>query len=286
MIESRFVEVMSIRTHYLEAGTGDETVLLLHGGGVDGAELSWKLVIPVLAERYHVIAPDWPGYGKSGDTPQGMTLQNLVEFCLQFMDALNLHPCHLVGLSMGGGTALGVALSQPDRLKSLVLVDSYGLADKISMHRLSYWLVNTPWLTRLTYDWMKKSKALARWSLTYILKRPGSITQNLVDEVHQAILDDRGWKSFEVFQLDEISPTGLKSVFTKRLGELRMPVLIIHGDQDYLIPVAEVQQAARYLNNGRLVVIPKCGHWPGRDAPEEFNTTLLEFLISIERKKK
>jgi len=56
--------------------------------------------------------------------------------------------------------------------------------------------------------------------------------------------------------------------------------LIIHGDKDSLVPLAAVKLAGKQLKNGRLVVIPDCGHWPGRDAPDEFNQVLLAFLDS------
>ena len=285
MTESQFINVQGIRTHYLESENGNETVILLHGGGVDGAELSWKLTIPALAEHYHVIAPDWPGYGKSGDSPTGMTMQNLVKFCLEFMDQLEIRRAHLVGLSMGGGAAIGVALAKPECALSLTLVDSYGLADKVPMHLLSYWIVKIPWISQVTYAWMKKSKWLTRWSLSSILKRSESISPDLVEEVYQAVQDDRGWKSFEVFQQDEISPNGLKTVYTNRLAELEMPTLIIHGEKDTLVPLAAVKLAEKQLKNSHLVVIPGCGHWPGRDAPDEFTRALLEFLDSISEEK-
>ena len=244
MMQSNFIEVDGIRTHVLQAGEGSETVLLLHGGGVDGAELSWKLVIPVLAERFRVIAPDWPGYGLSGDAVHGMTLQELMEFCLELMKQMELPSVHLVGLSMGGGAALSLALNHPERVKSLALVDSYGLATRAPMHRLSYWMVRNPWTLRWTYAWMKKSETLVRWSLTSILKRPGSITPDLVKEVARAIQDERGWRSFEEFQRDEMSPTGLKTVLLDRLVELDVPVLILHGAEDDLVPLEAARQAA------------------------------------------
>ena len=125
---------------------------------------------------------------------------------------------------------------------------------------------------------MKKSKWLTRWSMASILKRPGSITPELMEEVFQAVQDERGWKSFEVFQVDEMSPARLKTVYMERLGELEMPVLIIHGEKDALVPLTAARKAETFLKNGRLVVIPGCGHWPGREAPDEFNQALKKFL--------
>lgn len=275
-----FVDVDGVRTHVIQEGSGGEPVLLLHGGGIDSALLSWKLTIPVLAENFTVYAPDLPGYGNSADAFGGMTQPRLVEFTRHLMKRLDLPSAHLVGLSMGGGAALGAALEDPGLVKTLTLVDSYGLADRAPMHLLSYWVIKMPWVTQWSYAWMKRSRWLTRWSLTSILKRPGSITPSLVDEVFQVLQDERGWRSFEVFQLDEMSPSGLKTVYMDRLAELKMPVLIIHGDKDSLVPLSAAQEAARRLPNGQISILKGCGHWPGRDAPEEFNQVLLDFLNS------
>lgn len=284
MIQAKFVEVGGVRIHSLQAGEGAETILLLHGGGVDGAELSWKLTIPVLAERYRVVAPDWPGYGKSGDMPGGMTQQQMIKFVVQFMDEVGIQQAHLVGLSMGGGAALGFTLGYPEKVSSLTLVDSYGLADKAPMHLISYLTIRNSWIIQATYSWMKKSKRLTRWTMTSILKRPGSITPELVDEVFQAVQDERGWQSFEDFQRDEMSPKGLKTVYMERLHELDIPVLIVHGEKDGLVPVLAARKAAGKLKQGKLVVIPGCGHWPGREAPEEFNRAVMEFLQDLPKR--
>ena len=64
-IEFKFVHVGKIKTHYLEGGVGDHVVVLVHGGGLDNAWLSWELLIPELADNMRVIAPDLPGYGQS-----------------------------------------------------------------------------------------------------------------------------------------------------------------------------------------------------------------------------
>ena len=64
-IKSKFVEVGKFKPHYWEAGVGDQVVVLVHGGGLDNARLSWELLIPELAKNLRVIAPDMPGYGQS-----------------------------------------------------------------------------------------------------------------------------------------------------------------------------------------------------------------------------
>jgi pimeloyl-ACP methyl ester carboxylesterase len=77
-IGSKLVNIGKIKTYYLEAGVGDQVVMLVHGGGLDNASLSWELLIPVFTKNTQVIAPDFPGYGQS-DKPD-------VVFDLAFME--------------------------------------------------------------------------------------------------------------------------------------------------------------------------------------------------------
>ena len=101
-LENVWVEVDSLRIHYLKAGEGDAPVLLLHGGGYDSASLSYKYAIAPISERHRVFAPDWPGYGGSDKPETEYTTQYYVSFLGRFIEALGLEKVSLVGISMGG----------------------------------------------------------------------------------------------------------------------------------------------------------------------------------------
>lgn len=276
-LESIWLTINGLRVRAYALGSG-EPLVLLHGGGVDGALLSWRLAIPALAAHRRVIAFDWPGYGESQANPDLNTMDFYIRFTGAVLDALGLQRSGLMGLSLGGGAALGFALAHPERVERLALVDAYGLAGRLPLQRLSYDLVQADWLMQWSYAWLRKSRALTRWTLSYILARKETISEELVDEVFQIIQDPEAGKAFLDIQHADVLPDRLRTCYMDRLGELRMPTLILHGDEDKLVPVAAAREAVRRNPAIRLVVLPRCGHWPQRDAPEEFNRAAVEFF--------
>jgi len=278
-IEHNFLPVNGIRTHYLSAGQADapSTVVLLHGGGVDNARLSWELLIPELAAEHRVIAPDWPGFGESERPDIAYSSAFYIQFLREFLDELHVQRASLAGISMGGVGVLGLALQAPQRVDKLVLVDSYGLQRVAPMHFFSYLFVKIPGVNALTWA-MMRNKAMARYTLRALLSRPGSVTDELVDQLYQEILkpnEDRAWTRF---QNDEITWQGVRTCFMDRLGEIKAPTLIVHGTRDTAVPVENARQAHARIPGSELVWMEGCGHWPQRDNPPEFNRVVKEFL--------
>jgi pimeloyl-ACP methyl ester carboxylesterase len=128
-IESRWVKVGEVNTHYMVAGEGSP-LLLLHGGANDWTD--WKLNIGSLSQCYRVYAPDLVGYGLSDGPEDEYSMDYFVDFLYNFTQALELKRANLAGYSVGGGIALGFALRFPGRVEKLVLVDSTGLGKDIS----------------------------------------------------------------------------------------------------------------------------------------------------------
>lgn len=276
-IESTWLNVNGLKIRSYALGSG-EPLLLLHGGGVDGALLSWRLTMPALAAHRRVIAVDWPGYGESQPNPQPNTMDFYIDFTGAVMDALGLQRSALMGLSLGGGAALGFALAHPERVERLALVDAYGLADKVAFQRLSHAMVQADWIMLGSYRLLRKSRALTRWTLSYLLVRKESITEELVDEVYQVIRDPAAGKAFLDIQRTDVLPDRLRTCFMDRIHELTMPTLIIHGEKDQLVPLAAAREAVRRNPAIQLAVLPRCGHWPQRDAPQEFNRAAAAFF--------
>src|SRR3954469_12015308 len=121
-----------IQTNYLEDDKASEdtaTVVLVHGSGPGVTSYAnWRLVIPALAENFHVVAPDMVGFGFS-DRPEGVqySLDTWADQTVGLMDALGIEKAHLVGNSFGGGIALRIATKHPDRVGKLVLMGSMGV---------------------------------------------------------------------------------------------------------------------------------------------------------------
>ena len=213
-IQHKFINVAGVKCHYLLAGEGPETILLLHGGGLDYAELSWELLIPRLAEKYRVIAPDWPGYGESDKPDVKFDVQYYIEFLKRLLDELKIETTSLVGISMGGAITLGFTLENPDRVDKLVLVDSYGLQGKAPLHKLSYLFVHIPGVRALTYL-LLRNRAMVKYSLSSILKQPGSLTEELIDLVHDQVKKPGVAKAFSDLQDGDITWDGLKTNYLK-----------------------------------------------------------------------
>lgn len=269
-----------IQISYFNGGAEQGTpVVLLHGGGTDHAMLSWRDTIPVLlAAGYRVYAPSYPGYGDSpaGSTPS--TLPNLIGYLEQLMDIWGVGQAALIGISMGGGLSIGYTLAHPERVSRLILIGTYGIQDKAPAHLLSYFLIKTPGLMDAMWAMSRGSRWAARSSLKSILRNPHAHTDELMDELMEAMQNLSSQKAFNQFQRDEIGWTGTKTNYTARLPEIKAPVLIVHGSHDVGVALKYAQRAARLLPNARLEVFENAGHWTQRDYPEKFNRLMLEFL--------
>lgn len=265
--------------HYYHGGNSGPAVFLLHGGGIDSARLSWELLLPELAHTHRVYAPDFPGYGESDKPDLPYTTEFMVDFAGKFMDALGIQTASLVGISMGGAVSLGFALNHPERVEKLVLVDSYGLQRKGPMHRLSYLYVRLPGVNAITWA-MMRSRPAVKYSLGALLRRPGSVTNELVELAYQEMLRPGADKAWSAFQRSEMTWAGTRTVFLDRLDEIQKPTLIIHGSKDTLVPRESAREANQRIRGSKLAWIEGAGHWPQRDDPETFNRVVLDFLRS------
>ncbi len=211
-ISDDFCEVEGMRVHYQAAGDESQpVVILLHGGGIDCAELSWGLLLPELAQTHRVIAPDLPGYGESERPPRPYGVKFYVDFLTAFLDQLHLQRASLVGISMGGAIALGFTLQAQQRVEKLVLVDSYGLQEKAPFQYLSYLFIKIPGINELTWATMR-SRAMVRYTLQALLCRPGSLTPALLDRAYQEVNRPNARRAWNAFQKDEVQPTRLANL--------------------------------------------------------------------------
>jgi len=279
-IQDAFVSLNGLRLHWYGAGEkSGSPVVLLHGGGVDSAWLSWKLTLPALAKAHLTIAPEMPGYGQS-DRPANFThtVDAYVEVVRQLMDALDIKQASLSGVSLGGAIAIGFALAHPQRVNKLVPVASYGLQHTAPAHFWSYLFVRLPGITRATYALLRRNPHWARATLRSIFADPNAITDDLAGDVFAEIQRPDAGAAFEQFQKQEVLPGCMRTIYIDRLSEIAAPTLFVHGERDRLVPVDCAREAQQRTPNAQLHVMPNCGHWPQRERPEEFNSVLTGFL--------
>jgi pimeloyl-ACP methyl ester carboxylesterase len=278
-VETRWARIDGLRVRCLAAGTGRAPpLLLLHGGGFDAADFSYRYAIEPLARRRPVLAFDWPGYGGSDKPNHRYDLAYYKRFLSHLMDSLGIQRAALVGTSMGGGAALSFALCSPERVEKLVLVASYGLGKDIPHGTLGYFLVHAPLATDLVYTLLRRSRPALRSGLRRMVCDPRVVSDELVDEARRLLDQPASGRAFRSFRKSEVGWSGLKTDLSERLGEVAAPTLLVHGDRDRVVPVEWARRAHERLPDSELRVLRGCGHWPPRECPDTFNRVVTDFL--------
>lgn len=267
-----------------EKGRGKVPIVLLHGAGLDSAMLSWREVMDLLSNSYTVYAIDLLGYGKS-DKPENMSGDKFYKnhiVCLEnIINQLKLDKFILSGISMGGAIAIGYTLKNPNKVKVLIPVDSWGLTSKMSFHRLYYWYVNTS-ITRKSFQYFAKYKWLIKWSISYSLIGDKSrISKELVDTLYNICQELDVYKSMQDYQRSSITKYNNIPDFTKTLQNISIPVLFINGEKDSLVTVKNVIEASKITPNSHIHIMKGCKHWPQKERPEEYVKIIDEFICEV-----
>jgi pimeloyl-ACP methyl ester carboxylesterase len=278
--EERVIDIDGVSVHYRVAGPEDgESVVLLHGGGMDAAVVSWKKAIPALAEEYRVYAPDWPGYGESDLVPENVTphVEYYVGVLSQFLAELELVETTLVGISKGGGVALGYTLESPARVARLVLVDSYGLGGDVPGGKLGAAYVKAPKLLEATWWAMKRSRKLTRASIASVVE-PDNLDEEFVDDAYRQVQRPNAGDAYRRFQRAEVGWRRLRTDYSERMADLPVPALFVHGEDDPLVPPEYSERASDAAPVAERFTIADCGHWVPRERPEAFVSRLEAWL--------
>lgn len=272
---------MRIRVYVAEAQRSDRPpLLLLHGGAFDNALLSWGGSMAALAENRYVLAPDLPGYGES-DRPEDSpySVEWYAGVVRELADTLGLQRFDLGGLSLGGGVALAFALSEPDRLRRLILVAPHGLTRNVPYLRLARFLAAHPrlhhWVSTVSVRSPRRARRTLRSGAVVNRER---LTDDLAAQVVAAARSDRALVGWLGWQRSELGPDGMRTCFLEQLPRITVPTLLLSGAQDRLIPSEDCHRAAEVLPDARLEVLDRCGHWLPRDQPVRFVDVVDEFL--------
>ena len=261
-----------VSIHYRTGGDGPPLVFL-HGIGLDAATVSWRHALPALAKQRTVYAPDLPGHGESDKPDRAYTTAYYLETVSAFLDALEISTPAIAGLSMGGALALGHALDGGP-VERLILVDSYGLGADAYWRSAASGIFQTPMFGNMLWQGVSSSKPAIRTGLRSMgATEP---TQELVNDVN-SVVDRRTVRAMRRWQQSEFLREGFRTDYSGRLDELGVPTLLIHGDEDPLLPQAWSQQAAAALPESELQIVSDCGHCPPRERPKQFNRKMQSF---------
>lgn len=262
--QEKFATVFGTRIRYLEAGDASKpTVILLHGLG-GNADLGWGFNMGALSAKYHVIAPDQIGFGKSDKPIMNYRVGTYVDFLDKLMSELKIGKASLVGNSMGGWVAALYAAKYPVRVEKLVLVDAAGYAQA---KNFDYRLLQR--LAPSTRDGVRSMIRLIVYNSEMFM------TDDAVDSFITARIAAND--SFTVMALLKTIELG-EDYFDAHLKSIKQPTLIVWGKQDGLTPVSDGERLKKDIVGSELVVFDKCGHIPQAEKAVEFNAAVIAFL--------
>ena len=268
------------RVVYRAAGKGP-LLLLVHG--IAGSAVTWRHVMPALADRFSVLAPDLLGQGRS-DKPRGdYSLGAHADMLRDLLDALGHERATVIGQSLGGGVAMQFAYQFPERCERLVLVDSGGLGREVTRYlrmlavpgfELVFPLFCTPWLR-------DAGNRVATW-----LGRAGVRSTPASQEIwrsYASLADAESRRAFFRSLRDVIDFRGQAVSALGRLHRAaQLPTLIVWGAQDPFIPVSHAVATHAAIPGSRLEIFDGVGHYPHCEAPERFARVLVDFIASTE----
>lgn len=251
-------------THYHELGEG-APILFLHGSGTGvTATANWWLNLPQISELGRCIAIDSIGYGQTvvaEGTKYG--IREWVRHAVRVLDALGIEKTWIVGNSLGGWLAFQFAIDYPERLLGIVSMGTGGakLTGALKGH-------SNPTLT----------KEGIRDTLELFVVDKSLVTDELVELRYESALNDTASDRLkEVVEARDRDRSELPLDFDV-LAKLDVPVLLIHGVQDVVIPVSRTWEILNVVPHADAHIFSQCGHWSQVERAEEFNQVITEWL--------
>ena len=241
----------------------EQTVVLVHGLNGQGLR-DWAEQIQPLARHYHVLTFDLPGFGDSDKGPAYYAPATYARFVRYITERYARHPFRLVGHSMGGAIALRYAAEYPADVERLALADVAGV-----LHRMAYArMLASAWsgqeiggfFDKMAYKFMTKLEGLTGSANEYLARK--LLEHELLDADPQMVA------AFTLANED----------LGDALNEIRVPVLMLWGENDKVAPLRTAKVLQARLPQAKLVILAGAAHSPMTEAPEAFNRELLAFL--------
>lgn len=259
----QFVNANGIRIAYTDDGPANgPTLVMSHSLSASGA--MWEPQLSALTDKYRVIRIDTRGHGQT-EVPSGdYTLDQLADDLLGAMDALGIEKAHYCGLSMGGMIGQTMALKAPERFKTLVLCDtSSGYPDAAR----SMWADRVQG-ARANGLGASLDATIDRWFSPGFVKAAPDVIGRVKDMILATPVDGYCGCSMAISKL----------ALTDRLGEIRIPTLVIVGEDDQGTPVAMAETIRDGIPGAQLVVLPVARHLANMEDVTGFNKALRDFI--------
>jgi len=246
-----------------EGPEDDQAVLLIMGLGYPAA--MWFRQLPALTKSYRVIRVDNRGAGHTGDVPGApYTVQTMAADCLAVLDAAGVTTAHVVGISMGGLMAQEIALTAPERVRSLCLLATHpGIAHAV---------MNPDALAMLGNRGEVTAQQAAELSIPF--NYSSATPRERIEEDWAVRLPLAATNKGYLAQLTGTSQWDGYD----RLDQITSPTLVLHGELDALVPPANGHNIAGRIPGAELVTVPEANHLLGTDQPDQVSGLLVDWL--------
>ena len=269
---SSFVAVNGMDIHFRDEGVQTDTIpiVLIHGTGASLHTFNaWS---DSLKKLHRVIRMDLPAYGLTGPFPDGnYTIAHYTALLKDFLTALNIKQCVLVGNSLGGEIAWNFTLEQPGMVTKLILIDAAGYPIASKSVPIAFSLAKIPIINKLLT--FITPRFLVRASVENVYFDSSKVTDLVVERYFNLTLRSGNRKAFvDRLQIPKDTNT------YKNINYIQQPTLILWGAEDLLIPVENAYKFQEDLPNNTLVILEKTGHTPMEESPLESLEPVLNFL--------
>ncbi len=279
-LELKEIELHGHRVAYRCAGSGP-AIVLVHG--ITSTSATWERVMPYLATRFTVIAPDLIGHGESAKPRGDYSLGAYASGVRDLMVTLGHESATFVGHSLGGGVVMQLAYQFPERCERLVLVDSGGLGRELNLLLRAATLP----LSEVVLPLLASTRLLdVGRSVGGFFGRLGLHAGTDMAELargHASLEDPEARAAFVHTLRTIVDPLGQRVNATDRLYLAeKVPFMIVWGERDPIIPVEHGLAAHELVPTSRLELFEGAGHFPHLDEPQRFLDVLLDFIDSTE----
>lgn len=273
---SAFISVQGMQVHIRDEGPRDDPTPLVLLHGTSASLHTWDGWVRALSKERRIIRFDLPGFGLTGPAPDNdYSLERYTRFVAATLDALQLKRVVLGGNSLGGEIAWATAVMFPERVERLILVDAAGYAFRSASAPIAFRIARLPGLNRLMETILPRSMVEA--SVKNVYGNPAAVTPELVDRYYDLARREGNRRALaQRFQQNQPGP------LVARIPTLRLPVLLLWGGRDRLIPLENGQHFNQDIAGSQLQVFEDLGHVPQEEDPQR-TVQAVEKFIAVTR---
>ena len=266
---SRFAQAGGVKIHYHESGSG-YPLICIHGAGPGATAWSnFRGNFAELSRHFRTILLDMPQYGKS-DKPviEGGRLAFLAKTVKAFMETMGIGQAHFIGNSMGGQSALKLAIDFPEKINRLVVIGSSPLKAGSIFQPMPLEAIRN---IREYYRGEGANRAKMRQLLESFVSNPALITDDLVEERYESSIEP------DILEINSKPAADAEDLYFELL-RVKAKTMLVWGQDDRAGALDVGLLMLRRIPDARLYLFSKCGHWAQVEHREEFNRVVIDFL--------